>query len=370
MGINRVTKRGEQRIEVRKRWPDGTTFRRYYPNKAKAKETLTRIEASLLDGTWPELKETLRGSGHSRDLTVSEFSDIYFQRYCCHFNRRPDFKEQALSKIVEVVGQVPLKQFSAFHGDVFVSKRSKKVAPATINRGLAVLKHMLNFAVKRGYLESNPLSGFERLPEEEVALRIMTLEEERRLVSCIRECSPIIGAYAAILGETGLRKSEGLGMQWQHIDWQTKRLTVPKSKTGKPRYIPLSEDALEWLTTLVRYTSSPWVFTRPNGKPLKAPREGFYNGRRLAGLDWVRGFHDFRHFRATQWLLHGVDIYTVKSYLGHSRIETTQRYLHFVPSHAEHVVRAAQAAERKELGGRHVGDSRNSTVEARIAACR
>ena len=126
---------------------------------------------------------------------------------------------------------------------------------------------MLNFAVKRGYLETNPLAGFDRLPEEETALRMMTLEEERRLVACIAECNPIIGAYTAILGETGLRKNEGLGIQWGHIDHKTKHLTVPRSKTGKPRYIPLSEDALEWLETLLRHTSSPWVFTQPNGKP-------------------------------------------------------------------------------------------------------
>ena len=238
MGVNRVMKRGKPRIEVRRRWPDGTTFRRYYPNETEADNTLTRIKASILDGTWPQLKETLRGSGHSRDLTLGEFSEIYFDRYCCHYNRRPDFKEQALSTIVKIVGQVPLKQFSVFHADVFVSKRSKTVAPATINRGLAVLKHMLNFAVKRGYLDSNPLAGFDRLPEEEMALRIMTLAEERRLVTCIAEGNPIIGAYTAILGETGLRKSEGLGMHWGHIDRRTKRLTVPRSKTGRPRYVP------------------------------------------------------------------------------------------------------------------------------------
>lgn len=100
----------------------------------------------------------------------------------------------------------------------------------------------------------------------------------------------------------------------------------------------------------------------------------FYKGRAQAKLPWVRGYHDLRHFRATQWLLRGVDIQTVKSYLGHKRIETTQRYLHFVPSHAEQTIRAAQAAEQRELDwiaqkrlrqskdanevvGRHLGDS-------------
>ena len=62
------------------------------------------------------------------------------------------------------------------------------------------------------------------------------------------------------------------------------------------------------------------------GKPLKKPKESFQKGRNQAGLHWVRGLHDLRHYRATQWHLYGVDIQTVKYYLGHKRIETTQDY--------------------------------------------
>ena len=61
MGVNRVTKRGKSRIEVRKRWPDGTTFRRYYSNKTIAKHMLARLEESIVTGTWPELKDELTG---------------------------------------------------------------------------------------------------------------------------------------------------------------------------------------------------------------------------------------------------------------------------------------------------------------------
>ena len=164
---------------------------------------------------------------------------------------------------------------------------------------------MATFGVKRGYLESNPFLGFGKLPEEEIPLKIMSLEEERRLAVCVARCNLVIGAYTAILGETGLRKSEGLRMCWSHIDWNRKTLTVPNSKIGEPRYIPLSDYAIQWLKLLNRYTGTSSVFTLPTGGPLKDPRESFYKGRELAGLTWVRGFHDLRHFRATQWLLRG-----------------------------------------------------------------
>ena len=245
-------------------------------------------------------------------------------------------------------------------------RRSKEVAPATINRGLAVLSNMINFAVQREYLKVNPVTGVRKLPEEKLPLRLMTLEEERQLVISVGECNPVIGAYVAVLGETGLRKSEGLRMEWSHVDRQKRMLLVPKTKTGEPRHVPLSDYALGWLGFIPRYPDSPWVFALAANKPLKDPKESFKKGKEKARLHWVRGLHDLRHFRATQWLLHGVDIQTVKYYLGHKRIETTQRYLHFVPGHAEKAVRAAQEAEAKALSGRNMGDTYGVESEVQL----
>ncbi|MFQ5738081.1 MAG: tyrosine-type recombinase/integrase [Acidobacteriota bacterium] len=52
--------------------------------------------------------------------------------------------------------------------------------------------------------------------------------------------------------------------------------------------------------------------------------------------------------RATQWLMHGVDVNTVKELLGHSSIQTTMRYVHYVQSHAAQSVTAAQAREYQQ----------------------
>ena len=60
MGVNQVTKRGKTRIEVRKRWPDGTEYRRVCPNKTKAGFLLRRIESSIDDGTWRDYREELK----------------------------------------------------------------------------------------------------------------------------------------------------------------------------------------------------------------------------------------------------------------------------------------------------------------------
>ena len=81
---------------------------------------------------------------------------------------------------------------------------------------------------------------------------------------------------------------------------------------------------------------------------MRDPRGPFERGRKKAGLHWV-GFHDLRHFRATQWVMRGVDLRTVQELLGHSSITTTMRYAHFAPDHALRAVHQAEQLEVEEL---------------------
>jgi integrase len=83
------------------------------------------------------------------------------------------------------------------------------------------------------------------------------------------------------------------------------------------------------------------------------PRGPFYAGRKAVDLEWV-GFHDFRHFRASQWVMRGIDLRTVQELLGHRDITTTMRYAHFAPNHAAKSILAAHRAEMEELSKKAV----------------
>ena len=109
------------------------------------------------------------------------------------------------------------------------------------------------------------------------------------------------------------RKSEGLRLQWPHINTQQRLLTVEwPTKSGKIRYVPLTRYALNWLAKLDRVVGVSRVFLKPDRTPWKDPKETFTKGKKTAGLEWV-GLHDLRHFRATQWVMNGVDLRTFKS---------------------------------------------------------
>ena len=93
---------------------------------------------------------------------------------------------------------------------------------------------------------------------------------------------------------------------------------------------------------------SPYVFTCPStGTRYLDMRYPFELCREKAGLPWV-GFHDLRHFRATQWVKEGIDPRTVQVLMGHHSIQTTMRYAHFAPTHATRSIIEAQRREAAE----------------------
>jgi len=359
MAVNREKDRnGAMRVVVSKRWPDGSRFRRYFPNPTIARKILTRIEESIVMGSWQQLKEELTpnrkaDADPTSNPTVREFAEVYLEQYCKIHNKRPDCKQQVLESVTEILGDVRVKSLRRADAHHFIAERCKEVGPATVNRGIAVLKNMLTFALEREIIETHPLLRFRMLKEDRPALRVMTLQEERRLIECIED--PVIAAYAAVLGETGLRKQEGLLLKWDQINFDQRILSVQFTKSRRPRYVPLSDFAIEWLRTLVRMVGCPYVFVRLESRDRWRKPEGPFNeGRKKAELEWV-SIHDLRHFRATQWTQRGVDLRTVQELLGHSSITTTMRYAHFAPSHASRSILEAQRSEQQELAA---GDKR------------
>ena len=95
--------------------------------------------------------------------------------------------------------------------------------------------------------------------------------------------------------------------------------------------------------------ASPYVFTRlETMRPLykEFAYEVLRAARARSGVAKACGFHDFRHFRATEWLRNGVQLPDVQEWLGHHSITITEIYLHYLEDEATD---AHAAAEQREL---------------------
>src|SRR5262245_8296001 len=157
-------RRGNPRVVVSKRWPDGSRFRRYVPNITIGRKTLARIEESIAMGTWRALKEEL-SRGVDPSLTIDGLADVYMSEYCRIHNTRPDFKEHARKPIRAKLGSIEVQALRRTHVHQFMTDRSKEVAIATVNRSVAVLKNMLTFAIDKEVIDAHPLAHFKMLPE-------------------------------------------------------------------------------------------------------------------------------------------------------------------------------------------------------------
>ena len=127
---------------------------------------------------------------------------------------------------------------------------------------------------------------------------------------------------------TGARKSEVLKARWEHVRLDLRLLVVPLSKSGKPRHIPLSDEAIAIMRAIPRQPGNPWLFPgEAPGKPLSDLYLFWNKLRRELGLADVR-IHDLRHTFASFLVNAGHSLYEVQKLLGHSDPRTTMRYAH------------------------------------------
>jgi len=190
-------------------------------------------------------------------------------------------------------------------------KPSKRLSPATLNRRLCVLKAAAKHAWKQGWIEDNLSGRITLLPEHNKREVYLTSAQVRALSNS----APTAACRAAILiaSYTGLRASELLALST--VTRTSTFISVPISKTGKPRNVPV--------ISLLR----PYLGELPLELSYWQLHKQFCAARAKAKMPHVR-FHDLRHSTASMLVNAGVDLFTIGAILGHAGPQTTARYAH------------------------------------------
>jgi len=138
---------------------------------------------------------------------------------------------------------------------------------------------------------------------------------------------------------TAMRRAEILSLKWGQVDLGKRAIRVERTKSGKPRIIPINSILLVELSRLKQANGkSEHVFLDPaSGKPMKDVKTAFRSACRRAGIRDVR-FHDLRHSAASRMVEAGVDLVTGSKILGHSTIQMTMRYAHPTPENMRRAV--------------------------------
>jgi integrase len=114
------------------------------------------------------------------------------------------------------------------------------------------------------------------------------------------------------------------------------------TKGGKPRVVPLNEEARRAMLNRARFRAefcpdSLWVFSHKGGERVQYMQNGFKAACVRAGIKDFR-VHDLRHTCASWMVQQGVPLLEVRDVLGHSSIEMTERYSHLAPGRLKSAV--------------------------------
>jgi integrase len=196
----------------------------------------------------------------------------------------------------------------------------------------AAPRRFFNLAVDWGLVDKNPLRKVAMYRLDEQLMHVFTADEERSLIEA---SAPHFKPIVVVAINTGMRRGELLGLQWEQVDLGSETITVKHSKSGRVRHVPLNKTAREALEQLPG-PHEGHVF-RYRGLPIQDVKTAFLKALKRAGLPRCR-FHDLRHTFATRLVLAGVDLATVKELMGHATISTTMRYAHPSPPHKREAV--------------------------------
>jgi len=226
---------------------------------------------------FPSLNKTF---SHRKDAeTWARQKELEIERGDLPVDHRSKLKGLTLASLIEVYlekvtatkkGKGPERYFlSAFQRHPVASKpivdvttedfakyrdeRLKEVQPQTVKRQLAVIHHLYEVARDEWKypLKENPLNKLTlNAPPVRRDRRLQNGELELIIEDAKGRKNPLILPIILFAIETGMRRGEILNMQWRHVDLRSHVLTIPDTKNGTPRKIPLTEKAMGVLESL------------------------------------------------------------------------------------------------------------------------
>ena len=324
---------------------DGNGKKKEYTAKAESKSEARKLRDELAENFDKRGEQSIEGN----KLIFRELAEIYREKRLYQAVYHGEGKAQRkvggvrslggslhyLDVLKEHFGSKLIRNITHNNIEEFKTKRLKTVTArgersiADVNRTLELMRTILRFAVRQGWLAHSPFEMGNPLiskSDEVKRERVLSFDEERRLLlACNGRRSHLRPLIITAL-DSAMRRGELLKLQWKDVnfDAQTITVTAMNSKTAKARNIGMTPRVSSELSKL--WEKSPQDFTELVFGIKDTVKNSFASACREAKIEEFR-FHDFRHTAITRMIQAGLAPMEIMKISGHSQMTTFARYV-------------------------------------------
>ncbi|MGL4539469.1 MAG: tyrosine-type recombinase/integrase [Candidatus Rhabdochlamydia sp.] len=294
--------------------------------------------------------------------TVSDLIDSYTQDGALHHHKSAKDTKRHLEYFKSTIGSYALTYVTP---ELLTNERKKLLQTAklqgksrttsTANRYFSSLSGLLRYACRNlRWIDDNPCTNLLKLKENPRKRRMLTSEEELRLLAaCKKSKNPYLYCITLIGLTTGARKGEILNLTWDCIHFENRLAFIKDSKNGKPRKVGLVDSVLTELRDLWsrRSSSKPLVFSSRTAFGKTDIKKAWQNALQQADIkDFV--FHGLRHHFCSIGGEMGASGVQLRAQLGHSSSRMTDHYSHLEADATRFI---GESIEQRILQGKNNG---------------
>jgi len=346
--MRRLVKLWSTRFIVASIQKRGSTYRarvirRGYPTQSKTFNT--RIEATK----WARAIETQIDSGTlqklekptiqliNADTPFKIAANYYIKTHTIH-KRNYKSETYIINALIRYWGEIEVCHIDVpkvltIRDELLARQRSGD----TINKYFNAISKIIQMLQNEWSLPlNNPIKGIKRMPANPGRTKRINGLIEKTLIQAAQNTSPRLLRHILELSlETGMRRSELMGLNWIDIDLEKRRIYLHVTKNGEPRQVPLTQKAVAILKEI------------PKDNPNKVYpvslcwlRRHFEKVRERAKEDWQHSgenpfkdfrYHDLRHEALSRLSDAGLNVIELAHISGHKTLSMLKRYTH--PSH-------------------------------------
>lgn len=219
------------------------------------------------------------------------------------------------------IGAIGASQAEAYLGEL----AERGLSPATLNFHRRHLKSAWSWFITRGLVDSNPWAKVEAFKADPKTPPLVPPEQ---VPAFLAACSDDFRPMAAVAVFAGLRRREVIELTWFDVDLRRGTILVQRSKSHRPRKIPIHQDLMAILSKLPK--TSEYVFPSTNGGPRymndtwlnRSAKQAAYK----AGIKTRVTFHGLRATCATLLAAAGAGDTAIRDILGHHDTSVTKVY--------------------------------------------